>query len=86
MTTNGTEAQTHIFGEYTCQSDIFILNYCFYYFVVFHMRGKVMRRARLSPLSNSIARIDGVVASLRYSCGMRASLFYFCSELYSMLL
>lgn len=39
MTANGSEAntRTYNFGEYTCQSDIFILNYCLYYFVVFHV-------------------------------------------------
>lgn len=39
MTANGSEAntRTYKFGEYTCQSDIFILNYCLYYFVVFHV-------------------------------------------------
>lgn len=39
MTANGTHSHTNIFGEYTCQIDIFILNYCFYYFVVLHVRG-----------------------------------------------
>lgn len=65
---------THIFGECTCQTDIFILNYCFYYFVVFHARGvstfclRRRRRSFFSELSRDCALIPAASLCRSMAC------------------
>lgn len=102
MTANGTETNAHthihthsILGERTCQTDIFILSYCFYYFVVFHMCvARSLSFFLPSCLSKAISpnctffpcSSSGWCLSLYVSyhfSGMRASLFYLYFALFS---